>query len=200
MMLSHFTGAIMLKFYVYAYLRNKDSKTAKAGTPYYIGKGTGNRAWIPHGKTPVPQDKTYIVLVEKNLTNAGALALERRLIRWYGRKNLNTGILLNRTDGGDGVVGAKMPGGKKGRTLTPRGEEYRNKMRALATGRTFSEETNKKKGRPGESNPNSKLTLDDVNDIKLLILEKKLTKQEIANKYKVSKSTIWLIQSKQHWS
>lgn len=26
------------KYYVYAYVRSKDSKTAKAGTPYYIGK------------------------------------------------------------------------------------------------------------------------------------------------------------------
>ena len=30
-------------YYVYQYLREKDSKTAPAGTPYYVGKGHKER-------------------------------------------------------------------------------------------------------------------------------------------------------------
>lgn len=88
-------------FYVYAYIRKSDN------TPYYIGKGYNKRAWHKNHTITVPHDLSKIIILEQNLTEIGAFSLERRMIRWYGRKDNNTGILHNKTDGGEGTCGHK---------------------------------------------------------------------------------------------
>lgn len=132
------------RFYTYAYLR-------KDRTPYYIGKGVRSRLYSSNRTIKKPNDRTRIIFLKQNLTEAEAFKHEIYMIAVFGRKDLGTGILHNRTNGGEGSSGVL------------RSDEYKKKLSERTKGRNnpnygknHSEETKRKQSNSikGEKHPN----------------------------------------------
>lgn len=119
-------------YYIYAYLRHKDSPYGAKYSPYYIGKGKARRAFSDKRTIKKPASKEFIVFIQEGLTEQEAFALEKYCIALYGRINTGTGILRNLSDGDEGVSGAVWT------------EEKRQKLLSRLTGRKHSEETKRK--------------------------------------------------------
>jgi hypothetical protein len=120
-------------FYVYAFLRSANSATGRKYSPYYIGKGKGNRAYSSQRRgAPRPINSSFIVFIQEGLTEQEAFDLEKYCIAVYGRVDLGTGILRNLTNGGDGVSGLVFP------------EETIRRLSELNTGKTLSQSTKDK--------------------------------------------------------
>jgi hypothetical protein len=109
-------------YYTYAYLREDK-------TPYYIGKGKGRRLYRKtKNEIKPPKDKSRIIFLKQNLTEEEAFKHEIYMIAVFGRKDLGTGILRNKTDGGEGSSGLRMS------------EDTKKKMSKIHKGKTLSKE------------------------------------------------------------
>jgi len=134
-----------MQYYTYAYLREDR-------TPYYIGKGTGKRIYSKQKYIKPPKDKSRIIYLKQNLTEEEAFRHEIYMIDVFGRIDLGTGILHNRTIGGEGVSGLihseetkiKMSDAQKGEKNHNYGkthsEEQKRKLSEAMKGKTHSEE------------------------------------------------------------
>lgn len=86
--------------------RRKDSNEI-----FYIGIGkTIKRAYSKYGRNPywhhIVDKLNYIVeITHKDVIWEEACSIEKYLISFYGRKDLNLGGLINMTDGGEGCNG-----------------------------------------------------------------------------------------------
>ena len=127
-----------MEYYIYAYI------SPRTGLPYYIGKGSGYRAWSKHTNIKKPKERRFIVIMESGLTLIGSLALERRYISWYGKKCDNSGILMNVNDGGDGNTGYKHSDKTKRKIKNGNKQRKENGYVPWSLGKTLSNETKNK--------------------------------------------------------
>lgn len=86
--------------FVYCYLRVD-------GSPYYVGIAKLACRPLKRQKrdTKPPRDHARVRVMRHSLTWEEACSWECFYIQRYGRKDIGTGILRNKTNGGDGVLG-----------------------------------------------------------------------------------------------
>jgi hypothetical protein len=170
-----------MEYYTYAYLREDR-------TPYYIGKGKGNRAYKRNRKElKSPKDKSRILILKQNLTEEEAFKHEIYMIAVFGRKDLGTGILYNRTNGGEGSSGAlrseelrkKISSSMKGRTFT---KEHLDKISKKLKGRKVSEDHKKKNSEKLKGRKLSEETKKKMSESRIGRIVTEKTKQKIREK------------------
>lgn len=130
----------MKEFYTYIYY-----DPSRNNEPIYIGKGKDDRVWV-HLKSS--NKKSYFIRRLLKMKRNGinpvigiinckdeeqALSLEIWFIYKFGRKDLKLGTLLNLTDGGEGISGAKLIFTK----------EHKDKLSEASKGKLKSDEHKK---------------------------------------------------------
>lgn len=139
------------RFYTYHFL---DSNWL----PYYVGMGSGRRDTARH-RVPVPADSAHI-FKQYWASKREAKEMERWWIKFWGRKDLGLGYLLNRTDGGDKTDHMNTPAARANKSKALKGRKItwgakislaaKNSPAHLAHCRKLADE---QRGKPNEWTP-----------------------------------------------
>lgn len=98
-------------YYVYVWSK-------QGNVPFYVGLGRTANRWNPYTAVSrnrhcrmtvkaIGADNVQVRIIE-NLTKADACRLEKTLIAYYGRRDMQCGPLTNMTDGGDGIQNVSL--------------------------------------------------------------------------------------------
>lgn len=94
---------------------------SRSGTPFYVGKGCGRRAYCGERSSEVAERIAaikasgfrHVIEVAPVPTEADAFWFEIDLIASLGRIDMGTGPLLNHSSGGDGFSGKQSDAGRQ---------------------------------------------------------------------------------------
>lgn len=126
------------------------------GSPFYVGAGSNKRPFIitqrPKDWVNIVESVGYTIDIHKDgLSREECFKLEVELILMFGRIDIGTGCLINKTSGGRRVVGLsrdildvrnkKVSISAKGKVKS---KEWRDKIAKSLTGKKASEETRAK--------------------------------------------------------
>lgn len=144
--------------YVYKHIRKDTNEIFYIGIGVNINRKDSKYSRNKHWHSIVKKTSYYSEIIEGDLT--WELACEREIfwIKFYGRADLNEGTLVNKTNGGEGVVGNIMSEEQKEKLRnlkrgTKTSDETKEKLRIKQQGRKYTDEDKKKiseslKGKP----------------------------------------------------
>jgi len=210
---------------VYLHRRKDTNEVFYVGVGKTIARSKSKSSRNPHWHHIVNKFGYTIQVIQKKLTWQQACKEEIRLIKFYGRKDLNLGTLVNMTDGGEGTINKiitdetrkKMGDNRRGKYLgVPKTKSFREHLSKIYKNRTFSEETRKKMSlakkhyKPtdeqklknslsnrGENNASCKLTKEKV--IWLRENEGNYSVNRISKEWSMTRTSIYNILKRKTW-
>jgi hypothetical protein len=135
--------------YVYKHIRKDTNEVFYVGIGKNKKRKNSKHSRSNHWHSIIKKTEYYSEVIEDDLSWECACEREIFWIKFYGRKDLNEGKLVNKTNGGEGNFGLifseeskkKISESLKGKKLS---EEHKQKLSEAGKGRKYSDESKKK--------------------------------------------------------